>query len=368
MKKYKKILLGVISMTSLAMVVPIVAASCSSSTNLDSNSTIEKPQERPSLKGDKTNDNSYTPTLSGGTLYSNINDELLKSFPANTNLSVNEVISKYSQVKDEDVSDVVNMWSFNKWFDTKNKNNLSKQIISRIENMKISKTNEKWNISFEYLFELMTNDGTKLFGQKEYVLSSSSLSSNVIFSTKAIKFEIDGKNQLNTINKQSYFSKNSNAIESIKEFLNESKSTFNVKSIISEFLNKKEIYGTLATWKEESVLASGVSLSNNNQNLIIDLNEIQDNWNGINKDSTEEQIIDILIYKKNSEYRSNTKLGILKSNFQNLINNEQNILKNFEVHKKVHEDGLLDVIVNIISNDFDMSTIHILFKNYKTTN
>lgn len=354
-----KIWLITLPIAALSIGLPIIASSCSAITSFDSNSTTDNTSSN--LQGDETNSDTFNLNVENNTLYSSIRDVLTMAYPNENNKAIDAMFKKYVDVKEGDVKDIIKMWSFNKWFDSKNKNGLSKSISSKIEILNIKQESKKWLIEFDYHFELVDSNNTKIFGQKRYTLNSE-LSSNVVFNTKAIKFEVNGNNQLTTPNKQLYSFKNFDVLEKVKEFLNENNSTFEVNKIIKEFLAKKNIHANLGTWKENK--HNGIYLSDDKMHLTIDLNELNGEWNGLKKGLTKEEVKNIIFNKSVGNRHPS-----IKEVFKNLINDDKKILGSFQ--SRVPEDVLennsyLNWDIILVRNDDRFTPIisHITVKNY----
>lgn len=325
-KKYKSKLLGIISI-SMITAIPIVVTSCGTTTNSNTSSSEEKPTEIPNdpiVKGDETNNDNFVPTTNNG-LYANLTNKLDSYFSWEFD-SILYDLSKYYSMKDNDIKDLIKMWSFNKWFSTKNILNL-KPMQSKLENVSITKgENSNWNISFEYIFKLVVKEENKeipVYAKKHYsgTISSLSLNSNINFTTTPIDVRVNGYDALTG-------NDFSDTIKRILLFARSKNSNLSFNEIINTFFKNKNIKGTLGLWKNDVQIVKGVFVNNERTKITIDFNEFDSSssWYNLSKDSTLEKINNI-VYKKNTR---NNKLE-LNETFVNLINNKNGSIKSFTV-------------------------------------
>lgn len=369
MSRNKKILLSSIFTLGLLSIVPIVINSCSVNSTLNNDSTVEKPPivnppiaPKPSLQGDETNKDDFLPSNNG--LYASIIEKLEVSSYKEREKVINDTIKSYSSANGEDVKNFINMWSFNKWFEAKNK--LSSSMSSKITINSSNKIDDKWNISFSYKIELKTKDNKVIYAQKNYEFSDSILSSSIKFTTQTIEFKVNDKDEIGSLGKVGLLSQSKNVLENVKNFLNEKESIFDVYNITKNFLNNKNIKVEMGIWKQE-IIQKGITLEKNDIDLVIDLNEIEGEWKGLKKGLSKSEVENILFYDINANL--NGAYAMLNSSFVNLINDKKNLIRNVQsfVDEAHSTNSLKYRITGVKSDNYLPINLRLYVKNYKNS-
>lgn len=372
LKKYKSKLLSIFSISMLAT-IPIVMTSCGSTTNSTGNSTIEKPENgvipnpsEPSLKGDETNKESFAPSTTNG-IYANITKNLISSFHWETNNTISNSISEYKNDKIEDIKDIIKMWSFNKWFSTKNVGIISIPIESNLLNFSASKNNNSnWNVSFDYVFKLTIKQNgkeAKIYAKKNYSSSNFSLKANLLFETKPIEIKVNGYDVLNIQNSTQHPANDALNLDAVKRFLAFLKlesSSLSSNDILNEFFKNKNIWGDLGIWNNSVNIVNGVSINDDRTKINVDFSKFQNDttWYGLGKNSTLENIKNIVYKTKNKNNKED-----LSDEFKKLIKNEQGLIKNFKVSETIGETVKFNIHLSKENGSSGFLTIE--FINYK---
>lgn len=367
-KKYKSKLLGILSISMLS-IIPVVIASCSTTTNSNTSSSEEKPNKPtnpsipsekpndPSLKGDETNNDNFAPSTSNG-IYSKIINKLNSYFPWEINNIVYEEVRNHSIINSDDIKDIIKMWSFNKWFSSKNKSKIN-PIQSNIGNINLSRnSNSNWGISFDYSFKIIIKDDSKeipVYVKKHFELSNGSLGSQLSFNTKTIEIKVNGYNAL-TIDNDKINGLNNDTVKRILQFAKSENSNWIISDVFIEFLRNKNIVGKLGIWNNAIKIEKGVSINEKRDLIDVDLNMFDNNtnWYEIRKTSTLENIKNIII-------NNNT----LNQTFINLISDDKKLIKNYTVQTITENYNSTKFRIMLQKENKTISVLEINFKNYK---